>query len=92
MFSLSTQSGNIETFPGHTGVVVWEAKAQLLLELAVDVKGKQSSFFYLQYQCKNKKEDVGPLLKGTGDLVKTDTDKAEVFHSFFLLIFTNKVL
>lgn len=31
------------------GMVVWEAKALQLLELAEDVKGKQSSFFSLQY-------------------------------------------
>lgn len=45
------------------GMVVWEAKALQLLELAEDVKGKQSSFFSLQYHWKNKEEEVRPLLK-----------------------------
>lgn len=45
------------------GMVVWEAKALQLLELAEDVKGKQISFFSLQYHWKNKEEEVRPLLK-----------------------------
>lgn len=33
---------------------------------------------------------MGPLLKAAGDLVATDTDKAEVLDAFFALTFTNK--
>ena len=36
-------------------------------------------------------ENVGPVLSGAGDLVTADSNKAEVLHDFFVLIFMNKI-
>lgn len=35
-------------------------------------------------------ENVGLLLRGAGDLVTKDMEKAEVINSFFALVFTGK--
>ncbi|GAB0182313.1 mitochondrial enolase superfamily member 1 [Grus japonensis] len=69
---------------------VRKAKALIEFNLARDVKGKKKSFYRYVSDKRKTRENVGPLLKETGDLVIQDMEKAEVLNNFFALVFTGK--
>ncbi|GAB0195852.1 mitochondrial enolase superfamily member 1 [Grus japonensis] len=69
---------------------VRKAKALMELNLARDVKGNKKSFCRYISDKRKMRENVGPLLKETGDLVTWDMEKAEVLSDFFASVFTSK--
>lgn len=64
-----------------------KAKAQLLLRLARDIKGKRKNIYCCIPTKRLDKEKVGSVLSKIGDLVVADTDKAEVLIIFFASVF-----
>lgn len=50
-------------------------------------KDKKKSFYCYINSKRLNKENVGQLLNGVGDLVTTETDKAEVLNVFFAFVF-----
>ncbi|PKU43200.1 glycerol kinase [Limosa lapponica baueri] len=67
-----------------------QAKAQLELNLARDIKDNKKNFCKYVSAKRKTREGVGPLWKETGDLVSQDMEKAEVLNYFFALVFTDK--
>lgn len=66
-------------------------EAQLELKLAKGVKNnKKNSCRYVSTKQKFK-ENVGPVLHGTGSLVMNDTERAAVLHFLFALVCMGKV-
>lgn len=62
------------------------------LNLARDVKGNKKAFYkYIGEEMKTR-ENTGPLLSKTGDLVMQDIEKAEVLNTFFFSAFTSKTI
>lgn len=64
-----------------------KAKAQLELNLAMEVRNSKGFFSYFSQKRKTK-ENVPLLINKTEYLVMTDVEKAEVFNKFFASIFT----
>ncbi|KAK4810492.1 hypothetical protein QYF61_004272 [Mycteria americana] len=60
------------------------------LNLARDVKGNKKGFCKYIGDKRKTRENVGPLLNGTGDLVTQDMEKADVLNAFFASVFTRK--
>lgn len=58
-------------------------KAQTEVDLVKDVQGNRKSFFRYVSDKKQIRKNVGPLRKGTGDLVTQDMEKAQVLYNFF---------
>lgn len=73
---IPNQSGNL-----------W-AKAHLQLNLSWDVKGNKDGFYQSMNRRRMIKENVAPLLKGTGIMVKKDIEKAKVLIAFFISLFS----
>ena len=71
---------------------VRKAKALIELNLARDVKGNKKSFYRYVGDKRKTRENVGPLRKGTGDLVTWDMEKAEVLNDLFCLSLHRQVL
>ncbi|PKU49591.1 rna-directed dna polymerase from mobile element jockey-like [Limosa lapponica baueri] len=67
---------------------VREAKAQLELDLARDIKKNKKGFYRYINQKRKVKENVPPLLSSNGELVSTEEEKAEVLNNFFASVFT----
>ncbi|PKU28841.1 rna-directed dna polymerase from mobile element jockey-like [Limosa lapponica baueri] len=67
-----------------------EAKAHLELNLGRDVKGNKKDFFKYIGDPTKARENVGPQLNDTGNLVTQDTEKAEVLNAAFASVFTSK--
>lgn len=65
-------------------------KAQTEVNLVKDIQGNRKSFFRYVSDTKQTRKSVGPLRKGTGDLVTQDMEKAQVFYNFFASFFTSK--
>lgn len=59
------------------------AKAQLELELAREVKGSRRDFCKDIGSKRKAKKSVHTLVNVEGDLVKSDREKAEVHNAFF---------
>lgn len=55
-----------------------QAKAQLELRGWKDIKGNKKNFYKCISNKRMNKENVGPFLKGLGDLVATDTGGSEL--------------
>ncbi|KFQ63342.1 hypothetical protein N334_13791, partial [Pelecanus crispus] len=70
---------------------VRQAKAQLELNLARDVKNNKKGFYKYINQKRKVKESVPPLMNKNGDLVSTDKEKAEVLNNFFASVFTGNL-
>ena len=68
---------------------VRQAKTQLELNLVRDVKGSKKGFSKYIADERKTRENTGPLLKETRDLVTQDMGKAEVLNAFFALVFTS---
>lgn len=65
------------------------AKAQLKLKLTRNVKNSKKWFFrYVESKWK-KKENIGPLLYGRGELVTSNAERAAVLDTSFTSVFTN---
>ncbi|PKU41605.1 glycerol kinase [Limosa lapponica baueri] len=81
---------------GNTGAVarnqIRQAKAQIELNLARDIKNKKKNFCKSVRDNGKTREDVGPLQKEIGDLVNQDMEKAEVLKDFFILVFNAQVV
>ncbi|KGL97778.1 hypothetical protein N301_06892, partial [Charadrius vociferus] len=69
---------------------VRQAKAQIELNLAKDIKTNKKSFFKYVSEKRKTREEVGPLWKETQELVTRERDKAEVLYDFFASVFTGK--
>ncbi|KGL90612.1 hypothetical protein N301_11197, partial [Charadrius vociferus] len=69
---------------------VRQAKAQIELYLARDIKTNKKSFFKYVSEKRKTRENVGPLQKETQELVTRDRDRAEVLNNFFASVFTGK--
>lgn len=67
-----------------------EAKIQMELNLARDIKGNKEKFYRYISDKRKAGEDVGLFQKETGDLVTRDRKKAEVLNDFFASVFTSK--
>jgi len=67
-----------------------KAKAYLELNLARNVKDNKKNFFKYISSKQNTRENVGPLLKEVGVLVKEDTEKVELLNACFASVFTAK--
>ncbi|KGL86470.1 hypothetical protein N301_16383, partial [Charadrius vociferus] len=69
---------------------VRQAKAQIELNLARDIKTNKKSFSKYVSKKRKTREDVGPLQKETEELVTQDRDRAEVLNDFFASVSTGK--
>ena len=58
--------------------------------LAREVKNNKKSFFGYVHSKKKSKEVVGSVCGDDGVMVTSDGDKAEVFNTFFALVFSQK--
>ncbi|PKU41029.1 rna-directed dna polymerase from mobile element jockey-like [Limosa lapponica baueri] len=67
-----------------------KAKTSLELNLTSDVKVNKKGFFKYIGGKKKTRENVGPLLNETGDMVTEDAEKAELLNAFFASVFTAK--
>ena len=67
-----------------------KAKTQTELNLSRGIKGNKHKFYRNISDKKKVREDVGPLLRETGDLIMKDMEKAEMCNDFFASLFTNK--
>jgi len=67
-----------------------KAKVHLELNLARDVKDNKKGFFKYINSKRKTKENVGPLLNEVGALVTENTEKAELWSTFFASVFTAK--
>lgn len=56
-----------------------------------DIKGNKKNFYCDISNKRLNKENVDPLLNGTGGLVTAYTDKAEAPSALFASVFTNKL-
>lgn len=65
--------------------VVMNAKAQLELELAREVKGSRKGFCKDTDSKRKAKKSMHTLVNGEGDLVKSNREKAEDRNAFFFL-------
>ena len=60
------------------------------LNLARDVKDNKKGFYKYIGNKRKTRENVGPLLNKTRDLVTQDIEQAEVLTAFFVSVFTSK--
>ena len=60
------------------------------MNLARDIKGKKKTCYRYVSDKRKTRENVGPLLKETGDLVARDVEKDEVLNDFFASVFIGK--
>ncbi|PKU43820.1 rna-directed dna polymerase from mobile element jockey-like [Limosa lapponica baueri] len=67
------------------------AKAQLKLNLALDVKNKDKSFYKYISNKRRTRENLHPLLDVGGKIVTKDEGKAEVLYAFFASVFSSRV-
>ncbi|GAB0179566.1 mitochondrial enolase superfamily member 1 [Grus japonensis] len=70
---------------------VRKAKAQLQFSLARDIKENKKGFYKYIGDKRKTRENVGPLLNRTGDLVTQDVEKAVVLNAFFASAFASKI-
>ena len=64
-----------------------KAKAQMELNLLRDVKDNKKGFYRYIGRRRQAKESVPPLMKGSGELASSDTEKAEVLNECFASVF-----
>lgn len=69
---------------------VKKAKALIKLNLASGTSSNKKSFCRSISDKRKTRENVNPLQKETGDLVRQDMEKAEVLTDFVALVFTSK--
>ncbi|KGL93213.1 hypothetical protein N301_01878, partial [Charadrius vociferus] len=69
---------------------VRQAKAQIELNLARDIKTNKKSFFKFVSEKRKTRENVDPLQKETQELVIRNRDRAEVLNGFFAPVVTGK--
>lgn len=55
------------------------------------MKGNRKHFCRYKNIKRKNKENIGPLLNWTGDLVTKDMEKAEVLNALFVSVFTSKI-
>lgn len=65
---------------------VRNAKAQLELELAREMKGSRKGFCKDTGSKRKVKKSMHTLVSGEGDLVKSDREKADVHSDFFFCL------
>lgn len=65
-------------------------KAQTEVNLAKDIQSDKKSFFRYVSDEKLTRKNVGPLRKGTGDLLTQGMEKAQVLFDFFASAFSSK--
>ena len=65
-----------------------KATARMELSLARDAKNNRKGFDRYIAQKRKAKKSVPPLMDEKGELVKTDTEKAEVLNNFCASTFT----
>ena len=58
------------------------------LNLVRDVKNNKKGFYRYIGRRRQAKESVPHLIKGSGELASSDTEKAEVFSECFASVFT----
>ena len=58
------------------------------LNLARDVKDNKKGFYRYIGRRRQAKEGAPPLMKGSGELASSDTEKAEVLNECFASVFT----
>lgn len=64
--------------------------SQLYLNLARDITVKEQGFYKCMADKRKARDNVGPQLKETGDLVRQDMQKTGVLTAFFPSAFTSK--
>lgn len=57
----------------------------------MDVKGNRKHFCRYKNIKRKNRENTGPLLNWTGDLVTKHVERAEVLNALFTSVFTSKV-
>jgi len=60
------------------------SKAQLELNLDVEVKEIKKLFYKYVYSKRSPKENLRPLLDASGNMTTEDKQKAEVLNAFFM--------
>jgi len=70
--------------------MVREVTAKVGLDLAKDVKGSKKGFCKQIDDKRKTRENVGPLMNGTRDLITQDMEKAEVLNALFDSIIIRK--
>ena len=89
------EGGSEDGAPGRkaeqwSGDQVREGKAPMELNPARDVEDDRRSFYGCVGDERKTRENMGPLQKGTGDLVTWDMEKAKGLGDFFASVFTGK--